>query len=224
MRSGCSRCSQRRSPTSSSRAPVGGERSRAAHCALRPAARLVVTEAAYHGNTAAVTEVSPSSQPGEPPRAHVRVVPAPDGYRAPTAEVASRFAAARGRIDDSKRAAPVRGFSRTRSFRATACSPTRRLSRPVRSRRPAARRPVHRRRGAARFRPHRRGVVGLFSAMADPDIVTMGKPMGNGYPMGGVATRPELLAAARPRSSTSTRSAAIRSPRGGPGGARRDPR
>lgn len=26
-----------------------------------------------------------------------------------------------------------------------------------------------------------------------PDIVTMGKPMGNGYPMAGVVTRPELL-------------------------------
>ena len=28
-----------------------------------------------------------------------------------------------------------------------------------------------------------------------PDIVTMGKPMGNGYPMAGRATRPALLAA-----------------------------
>ncbi|HYP63012.1 MAG TPA: aminotransferase class III-fold pyridoxal phosphate-dependent enzyme, partial [Acidocella sp.] len=27
-----------------------------------------------------------------------------------------------------------------------------------------------------------------------PDIVTMGKPMGNGFPMGGVVTRPEFLA------------------------------
>ncbi|MEM1345309.1 MAG: aminotransferase class III-fold pyridoxal phosphate-dependent enzyme, partial [Pseudomonadota bacterium] len=27
-----------------------------------------------------------------------------------------------------------------------------------------------------------------------PDIVTMGKPMGNGYPMSGMATRPEILA------------------------------
>src|SRR5262249_5092415 len=28
-----------------------------------------------------------------------------------------------------------------------------------------------------------------------PDLVAMGKPMGNGYPMGGVAIKPELLAA-----------------------------
>jgi 4-aminobutyrate aminotransferase-like enzyme len=27
-----------------------------------------------------------------------------------------------------------------------------------------------------------------------PDVVTLGKPMGNGYPMGGVVTRPEILA------------------------------
>jgi 4-aminobutyrate aminotransferase-like enzyme len=28
-----------------------------------------------------------------------------------------------------------------------------------------------------------------------PDVVTLGKPMGNGYPMGGVVTRPDILAA-----------------------------
>ena len=27
----------------------------------------------------------------------------------------------------------------------------------------------------------------------EPDIVTMGKPMGNGFPVGGVVTRPEIL-------------------------------
>ena len=33
---------------------------------------FVVTETAYHGNTAAVTDVSPSSQPGKPLAPHVR--------------------------------------------------------------------------------------------------------------------------------------------------------
>ena len=28
-----------------------------------------------------------------------------------------------------------------------------------------------------------------------PDVITLGKPMGNGYPMGGVVTRPDILAA-----------------------------
>jgi 4-aminobutyrate aminotransferase-like enzyme len=28
----------------------------------------------------------------------------------------------------------------------------------------------------------------------EPDVVTLGKPMGNGYPMGGVVTRPDILA------------------------------
>ena len=39
--------------------------------------------------------------------------------------------------------------------------------------------------GAGMWGFERHGVV--------PDIVTMGKPMGNGFPMGGVATRPDLL-------------------------------
>src|SRR6185437_16565573 len=56
-------------------------------------AGFVVTEAAYHGNTAAVSEVSPSSRPNRPLAAHVRAVPAPDAYRAATADLGQRFAA-----------------------------------------------------------------------------------------------------------------------------------
>ena len=42
---------------------------------------FIVTENAYHGNTLAVTEISPSSASAEPRNPHVFLVPAPDTYR-----------------------------------------------------------------------------------------------------------------------------------------------
>src|SRR5229473_8464862 len=54
---------------------------------------FIVTEAAYHGNTAAVTNVSPSSRAGRPPP-HVRLVPAPESFRSPGKDLGARFAAA----------------------------------------------------------------------------------------------------------------------------------
>src|SRR5690606_34417326 len=45
---------------------------------------IVVTETAYHGNTRAVMEVSPSSyKKGTPLPAHVRTIPAPSAYHLP---------------------------------------------------------------------------------------------------------------------------------------------
>src|SRR6266481_2592920 len=49
-------------------------------------AGFVVTEAAYHGNTAAVTDVSPSSRPDQPLPSHVRTVAAPETFRAPVGD------------------------------------------------------------------------------------------------------------------------------------------
>src|SRR5262249_51170151 len=54
---------------------------------------VVVTENAYHGNTSAVSEISPASGPDVPLGRHVRTVPAPDPYRRPTADLAALFAA-----------------------------------------------------------------------------------------------------------------------------------
>src|ERR1700732_2653376 len=55
---------------------------------------FIVTETAYHGNTAAVTDVSPSSRPGQAPPPHVRAIPPPESYRCPTGDPGERFAAA----------------------------------------------------------------------------------------------------------------------------------
>jgi 4-aminobutyrate aminotransferase-like enzyme len=39
------------------------------------------------------------------------------------------------------------------------------------------------------------GMWGFERHRVEPDIVTMGKPMGNGFPVGGVVTRPQILEA-----------------------------
>ena len=54
---------------------------------------FIVTENAYHGNTLAVTEISPSSASAEPRNPHVFLVPAPDTYRTGSKEVGPLFAA-----------------------------------------------------------------------------------------------------------------------------------
>ena len=45
---------------------------------------------------------------------------------------------------------------------------------------------MDRRRGAGRSRPHRRAPVGFQRFGVVPDFVTLGKPMGNGYPVAAV--------------------------------------
>jgi len=157
---------------------------------------VIVTESAYHGNTAAVTAVSPSSRPGKPLAAHVRTVPAPDGYRAPTADLAARFAADIEAAIDDLEASGVRfsAFLADSIFSSDGV-----FADPPGFLKPAIARARRRgglfiadevqpgfgRTGAALWGFARHGIV--------PDIVTMGKPMGNGFPMGGVATRPDLL-------------------------------
>ncbi len=159
---------------------------------------LIATENAYHGNTSAVTEVSPSSASTEPPAPHVVLVPAPDTCRGGAEGLGPRFAASvRDAIDTLK----ARGFAPAaliadsifssdgifpgdNGFLAEAISAIRDagglfIADEVQ--------PGFVRTGEAMWGFQRHGIV--------PDIVAMGKPMGNGFPIGGVAIRPDLLAA-----------------------------
>ena len=54
---------------------------------------FIVTANAYHGNTLAATEISPSSASAEPRNPHVFLVPAPDTYRTMSKDVGPLFAA-----------------------------------------------------------------------------------------------------------------------------------
>ncbi|XSG81506.1 MAG: aspartate aminotransferase family protein [Methyloligella sp. ZOD6] len=157
---------------------------------------FVVTETAYHGNTAAVSEVSPASFKGRSLPPHVRAVPAPDTYRRPAEDLGVRFAAeieaAIGDLEES--GIPFAGFIADSIFSSDGIYPD-----PRGFLEPAIEvvhnagglfigdevQPGFGRTGLQMWGFQRHGVT--------PDIVTMGKPMGNGFPVAGVVTRPEIL-------------------------------
>ncbi|MFG1413208.1 aspartate aminotransferase family protein [Xanthobacter sp. VTT E-85241] len=156
---------------------------------------FIVTKTAYHGNTTAVTEVSPSSyKVGAPPK-YVRTVPAPDprvfpGDLGAGFAQAVRAAIAALEADGIKFAGLLVDtiFSSDGVF----ADPKGFLKEAVEVVHAAGGlfiadevQPGFGRTGSGMWGFARHGLV--------PDVVTMGKPMGNGIPMGGVVTRPELL-------------------------------
>ena len=159
-------------------------------------AGFIVTETAYHGNTAAVTYVSPSSRPGQPLPPHVRTVAAPETFRAPVGDPGKRFAESVGRaIAELEQS----GFGFAGLMVDTIFSSDGVHADPPGFLAPAVKL-VHERQGlfiADEVQPGfgRTGAAlwGFARHRVAPDIVTMGKPMGNGFPMGGVATRGALL-------------------------------
>jgi 4-aminobutyrate aminotransferase-like enzyme len=159
-------------------------------------AGFIVTETAYHGNTAAVTDVSPAARPGQPLPPHVRTVPAPEMFRAPAGDPGKRFAESVGRgiaeLEES-------GFGFAGLMVDTIFSSDGVYADPPGFLAPAVKL-AHERQGlfiADEVQPGfgrtGAGLWGFARHGVAPDIVTMGKPMGNGFPMGGVATRAALL-------------------------------
>lgn len=166
--------------------------------ALRVAQRVsggsgfVVTDAAYHGNTAAVTAISPASfKQNVALPSHVQAVPAP-GTDAYGADVAGGFAAA---VDTAIERLRQAGHAPAALICDSVFSSDGVFTDPAGFLAPAVRKihaqgglyiadevqPGFARTGEAFWGFARHGVA--------PDIVTMGKPMGNGYPMAGMATR-----------------------------------
>jgi len=157
---------------------------------------FVVTETAYHGNTAAVIAVSPASLKRGRPPAHVRAVPAP-GARAFGADVAGGFAAAvrRAIATLKRRGHRFAGLLVDSIFSSDGVfpDPPGFLAEAAAAARAAGGLVI-----ADEVQPGfgRTGRMWGFQRHGlTPDVVTMGKPMGNGFPMAGVATRPDLLAA-----------------------------
>lgn len=158
---------------------------------------FVVTEAAYHGNTLAVTEISPSSWKRGGPPAHVRLVPAPtaEAYGADLPEGFGRaVAAAAADLDAAGIGLAAFVCDSILSSDGVYADPPGLLAPAVAAAHAAGGlyvadevQPGFGRTGAGLWGFARHGVT--------PDVVTMGKPMGAGYPMAGMATRPELLAA-----------------------------
>ncbi|MGJ7580375.1 aspartate aminotransferase family protein [Variovorax sp. RHLX14] len=159
---------------------------------------LIVTRFAYHGVTSAIAGASPSLgkfvQLGE----NVRTVPAPDSYRIAPEAMGKAFAdGVRAAIADLK-AAGMRpaalmldtSFSSDGIF----TDPPGFIAEAVDAVREAGGLFIADevqaglgRTGDALWGFQRHGVV--------PDIVTMGKPLGAGHPLAGLAVKPEVLAA-----------------------------
>ena len=163
-------------------------------------AGAVVTAHAYHGLTEATHALSPEEwASGERP-AHVATVPAPDGYRGRYRREedgwAERYAA---HIDAAAQDLGGRGLAAM--FAEPAFTADGILAPP----------PGYLREAARRVRAlggllvadevqagHGRCGTGLWSFAAagiEPDMVVMGKPMGNGFPVAALVVRSEVLEA-----------------------------
>lgn len=158
---------------------------------------VIVTQNAYHGNTSAVTEISPSSASTAPRNPDVFLVPAPDTFRGDAEDIGAAFAAS---VRSAIAAMQARGvkfaaFIADSIFSSDGVFPGDPgfLAATAEAVRDAGGlyiadevQPGFARTGEAMWGFARHGGV--------PDIVALGKPMGNGYPMGGVVIRPDLLA------------------------------
>jgi 4-aminobutyrate aminotransferase-like enzyme len=157
---------------------------------------IIVTETAYHGITSAVSEISPSLGEHVPLGQHVRTVPAPDSLRGEGADVGETFARnVQAAIDDLKRhGVKVAALIVDTIFSSDGvyADPAGFLAPAVEAIRRAGGvfiadevQPGFGRTGDAMWGFQRHGVV--------PDLVIMGKPMGNGLPIAGLIAKPEVL-------------------------------
>jgi 4-aminobutyrate aminotransferase-like enzyme len=157
---------------------------------------IIVTRHAYHGVTSTVAEFSPSLGPFVNLGAHVRTIDPPDASL-PPAEIEARFAqGVEDAIADLKRHGikPAMLIVDTIfSSDGVIADPPGFLKGAVAAIRNAGGifvadevQPGFGRTGDAMWGFQRHGIV--------PDLVTIGKPMGNGYPMAGLVARPEILA------------------------------
>jgi 4-aminobutyrate aminotransferase-like enzyme len=158
---------------------------------------FIVTENAYHGNTLAVTQISPSSASAEPRDPHVFLVPAPDTYRTPSKDAGVLFAANVSKAIAAMKRKKIRfaGLVADSIFSSDGIYPGEPgfIAEAIAHVRKAGGvfiadevQPGFARTGERMWGFARHGLV--------PDMVAMGKPMGNGFPIGGVAVKPELLA------------------------------
>jgi 4-aminobutyrate aminotransferase-like enzyme len=152
---------------------------------------LIVTNTAYHGVTGMVAEISPSLGRTAPPAPHVRTVPGPSEDD-PTAFARSVRAA----IEDLA----AHGLGTAALICDTIFSSDGVVADPPGFLRDAVQ-AVHAAGGLFVADEVQAGFARTGDAMWGfqrhdlvPDLVTLGKPMGNGYPVAGVALQPALVA------------------------------
>jgi len=156
---------------------------------------VIVTDWAYHGVTVALAEMSPSLGSAVRIGDHVRLVAPPDAYREP-GDVGQAFAArVTAAIEDMRQSGIIPAallvdtifssdgvFAEPAGFLAPAAAAMRAAGGLV---------------IADEVQPgfgRTGGMWGFARHGFVPDMVTMGKPMGDGHPIAGMAARPEVLA------------------------------
>jgi 4-aminobutyrate aminotransferase-like enzyme len=162
----------------------------------------IVIEDAYHGTTDAVYELSPAEQgEGKPLAGHVATVPAPDGYRGrfrrDDPKYAEQYATC---IDDAIGSLDARGFAPAAFYIDPILSssgimvpPPGYLAVAFEKVRAAGGLCVadEVQTGFGRTGDH---FWGFSAHEVVPDIVTLGKPIGNGFSMAAVVTTPAIVA------------------------------
>ncbi|HEY0276357.1 MAG TPA: aminotransferase class III-fold pyridoxal phosphate-dependent enzyme [Paenirhodobacter sp.] len=154
---------------------------------------VVVTQAAYHGNNAAVGAVSPSSAMTRDLAPHVRSIALPPSGAADAGVIFARnLQAAIDALEASGHGFSTLLVDTIFSSDGVFADPAGFLAEALAVTHAAGGlfiadevQPGFGRTGG--------GLWGYQRHAIAPDIVTMGKPMGNGYPMGGVAMRSEIL-------------------------------
>jgi 4-aminobutyrate aminotransferase-like enzyme/Ser/Thr protein kinase RdoA (MazF antagonist) len=159
----------------------------------------IVTDFAYHGVSTAIADFSPEEWPREEQPAHVGVIPPPDTYRRPEVggdDWPSRAAADLDRAVEGLAAHGIRpaavfidgAFTSDGIF----APPPAYLAALVRRTRDAGALfiadEVQAGHGRTGDGPWSFTAVGIV-----PDIVTLGKPMGNGHPVAAVVTRADIV-------------------------------
>ncbi len=154
---------------------------------------FIVTETAYHGVTSALVELSPSLGLATEKDSHVRLVPAPRSAGDDTGEIFARHVGDALHDMTRNRIRPA-GLLVDTIFSSDGvfADPPGFLRPAVEAIRAAGGlfiadevQPGFGRTGEQMWGFARHGLV--------PDLVTMGKPMGNGHPIAGMAARPNLL-------------------------------
>jgi 4-aminobutyrate aminotransferase-like enzyme len=155
---------------------------------------FIATKTAYHGVTVALAELSPSLGLPAAKKSHVRLVPAPCSVGDDTGQTFARHV--RDALDDMSR----NGIRPAGLLVDTIFSSDGVFADPPGFLRPAVEtiratgglfiadevQPGFGRTGGHMWGFARHDLI--------PDLVTMGKPMGNGHPVAGMAARPDLLA------------------------------
>lgn len=160
---------------------------------------VIVTAAAYHGSAGFADAISPISRvarPGNDPD-WLRTVPAPDPYREGAGAVA-RFASD---VADAAKDLERKGFGVAAFFADMILSTDGVIPNPTTFFAPVA--DIVRDHGGlfvadevqSGFGRLGDGLWGFARHGLVPDMVTMGKPMGNGFPVAGLAGRAEVFAA-----------------------------